>query len=124
MSSPSDALLSEAVRLRDEAYAAMTQLARDTSACARAKDGQSFPAYKFHEGRATALGQVARQIRTAGNDAAVVIAEHALRWQQQVDQCRTRGPDWQAYAAGGLDAMHSIEALLAAGETSGDPTVR
>ena len=102
----------------------MTQLAGDTSACARAKDGQPFPAYKFHEGKAAALGRVARRLRTAGSDAAEVIAEERSRWQQQVDQFSTRGRDWQAYAAGGLDSMLSIEELLPHDEAPSKPAVR
>ncbi len=102
----------------------MAQLAGDTSACARAKDGQSFPAYKFHEGRVTALGQLVRQLRTPGEEVAGVVAEAAARWQQEVDRCSSRGRDWQAYAAGGLDAIRSLESWTAAADTSRDPTVR
>ncbi len=102
----------------------MAQLSGDTSACARAKDGQSFPAYKFHEGRATALRQVVRQLRTPGDEVAGVVDKAAARWQEEVDRCSSRGRDWQAYAAGGLDAIRSLESWTAAADIPRDPTLR
>jgi hypothetical protein len=119
VSSVREQLLQEAARLREQALAAMTQLAGGTSACARAKDGQSFPAYKFHEGSATALGQVSRRLQDPSTDATVVMSEVVQRWQQEVDRCSARGRDWQAYAAGGLDAMRSVEALTSGSDPSG-----
>ncbi|MCA1783645.1 MAG: hypothetical protein LC679_16170 [Intrasporangiaceae bacterium] len=50
-------------RNRVAAVESMTVLAGASSACAIARDGGSFPAYKFHEGRAAALGALARGLR-------------------------------------------------------------
>ena len=97
----------------------MTQLVGDTSACARAKDGESFPAYKFHEGSATALGHLSRRLQDPSTDVAAVMSELVQRWQQEVVRCSARGRDWQAYAAGGLDTMHSLEALTSGSDLSG-----
>ena len=101
-------------RNRLAAVESMTILAGASSACAIARDGGSFPAYKFHEGRVAALGEVARGLRRAEQSEAELIASLAERWRAEVERRADQSRDWQAYAAGGLDAVREIEELVEA----------
>lgn len=95
---------------RNEAARAMTELAGNTSACAMARDGRSFPAYKYYEGRAASLGSLSRRLRgTEEVEHGQVV--HALvdEWRQEVESRAGHGRDWQAYTAGGLDAAVAAE---------------
>ncbi|SDB83400.1 hypothetical protein GA0111570_104134 [Raineyella antarctica] len=104
-------------RIRQEraaAAAAMTSLGGNTSTCAMGRDGRPFPAYKYHEGRAAALGRLGRRLRSAGSaDLRTIVAGLVGEWQAEVDRRAGAGRDWEAYAAGGLDAARAAESWLA-----------
>lgn len=102
-------------RNRVAAVESMTVLAGTSSACAIARDGGSFPAYKFHEGRAAALGALARGLRRGERPESELIADLGRYWRDEVERRADQSRDWQAYAAGGLDAIREIEDLLALG---------
>lgn len=91
-----------------EALAAMTALSGDVSACALARNGQSFPAYKFHEGRMVAMSQLLRLLRGETVDAQSVLAGQVATWEDAVRRAEPKSRDWQAYAAGGLDAVAEL----------------
>jgi hypothetical protein len=91
----------------------MTLLAGVSSACAIARDGGSFPAYKFHEGRVAALSVVARELRRPEADPKALAERLSARWEAEVERRADQGRDWQAYAAGGLDAVRELESWLA-----------
>ena len=101
-------------RNRLAAVEAMTVIAGTSSACAIARDGGSFPAYKFHEGRAAALGSLARGLRRGERDEADLVAELVASWRAEVERRSDQSRDWQAYAAGGLDAVREIEDFVEA----------
>jgi hypothetical protein len=100
-------------RERVAAVEAMSALAGAGSACAIARDGGSFPAYKFHEGRMAALTALARGLRRGERGAAELVAEQAARWAEEVSRRSGQSRDWQAYAAGGLDATRQVESWAA-----------
>lgn len=100
-------------RNRLAAVEAMTVIAGTSSACAIARDGGSFPAYKFHEGRAAALGSLARGLRRGEQGTSDLVAELGRRWRGEVERRADQSRDWQAYAAGGLDAVREIEDFIA-----------
>lgn len=102
-------------RNRVAAVESMTVLAGTSSACAIARDGGSFPAYKFHEGRAAALSALARGLRRGERPESELIADLGRQWGDEVARRADQSRDWQAYAAGGLDAIREIEELLARG---------
>ena len=101
-------------RNRIAAVEAMTLIAGTSSACAIARDGGSFPAYKFHEGRAAALGSLVRGIRRGEGSARELVVEVGRHWRGEVERRSDQSRDWQAYAAGGLDAVRELEDVLAA----------
>ena len=101
-------------RNRVAAVEAMTLIAGTSSACAIARDGGSFPAYKFHEGRAAALGSLARGLRRGEESATDLVAELGRQWRGEVERRSAQSRDWQAYAAGGLDAIRELEDVLEA----------
>lgn len=101
-------------RIRNERAAAaraMDSLGGNRSACAMGRHGQSFPAYKYHEGRAAALGDLARRLaRSADVDDAL---DTVLgRWRDEVERRTGSGRDWEAYANGGLEAAQSVAGWL------------
>ena len=100
-------------RARLAAVESMTTLAGVGSACAIARDGGSFPAYKFHEGRAAALSTMARELRRPEPDPDGLAERLGEQWQAEVERRTDQGRDWQAYAAGGLDAVRELESWLA-----------
>lgn len=102
-------------RIRQEraaAAAVMTALGGTSSACAMGRNGQSFPAYKYHEGKAAALGRLGRGLRSAATDPQGVIAAEVEDWRRQVTGRAGTGRDWEAYAAGGLDAAQAVAGWL------------
>ena len=101
-------------RMRLDAARSAAELAGDSSACAMARSGVSFPAYKFHEGRTAALGSVLRGLRR-GEAPEQVLAAGLSHWAGEVERWAGAGRDWQAYAAGGLDAVEEATALLSVG---------
>lgn len=97
-------------RIRAErlaAAAAMDSLGGNRSACALGRNGQSFPAYKYHEGRAAALGDLGRQLRRSG-DLEATLGTLEQRWEGEVGRRAGTGRDWEAYAAGGRDAVRTV----------------
>lgn len=92
-----------------------SRLLGDASACTLAKDGRAHPAAKFFEGRVAALGELARRVtdETGPADALAAAAALGARW---ADKSLPGGPqarDWEAYRAGGIQAMTDIAAELA-----------
>ncbi len=92
-----------------------SRLLGDVSACTLAKVGRSHPAAKFYEGKVAALGELARLIADETEPAQAVDAAAMLsaRW---ADKSLPGGPqarDWEAYRAGGVEAMTDIAAELA-----------
>ncbi len=89
--------------LRQDALAHLSALAGDASMCAIGRSGRSFPAAKYHEGRAAAAAQVVR------SRAADPLTDVRPQWVGMLDRSSSQGPDWQAYAAGGLDALADLD---------------
>lgn len=100
-------------RARLAAVESMTMLAGVSSACAIARDGGSFPAYKFHEGRVAALSVMARELRRPEPDLDGLAVRLSEQWEAEVERRADQSRDWQAYAAGGLDAVRELESWLA-----------
>lgn len=108
-------------RARLAAVESMTVLAGVSSACAIARDGGSFPAYKFHEGRVTALSAVARELRRGDPDLPALATRLGEQWEAEVERRAGQSRDWQAYAAGGLDAVRELESWVAERMNSAPP---
>lgn len=106
--------LADRVRLeRAAAATVMASLGGNRSACAMGRNGQAFPAYKYHEGKAAALGDLGRRLRKAhGDDLPAVVAAVVDQWRREVDRRAGAGRDWEAYAAGGLEAVQGAAAWL------------
>ncbi|MDJ0349604.1 hypothetical protein [Cryobacterium sp. PH29-G1] len=82
----------------------------DVASCALAKDGRSHPAAKFQEGKVAALGELSRRI-TDDTDAGLISASATavkMRWADQVRPGTRPDRDWEAYLAGGIQAMTEI----------------
>jgi hypothetical protein len=93
-------------RLEQSALADLAAATGDTSLCALARSGRSHPAAKFHEGAARALADVRRGLRRAdGGGVGAVSAQVRKRWLADQEAMASRGRDWAAYYAGGLDAL-------------------
>lgn len=100
---------------RAAAAAVMTSLGGTSSACAMGRNGQSFPAYKYHEGKAAALGKLGRHLRSSDDrDAHGIVATAVQDWRQEVARRTGSARDWEAYAAGGLDAAQTVAGWLEA----------
>ena len=110
---PATDLADRVKRARLAAVESMTLLAGASSACAIARDGGSFPAYKFHEGRAAAFAVVARALRRGEADLDALARELSAQWEGEVVRRADQSRDWQAYAAGGLDAVRELQEWLA-----------
>ena len=111
--SPAQLLADRVRQERAAAATVMTSLSGNRSACAMGRNGQPFPAYKYHEGTAAALGDLGRRLRKAdGNDLHTVVAAVVDQWRREVDRRAGDGRDWQAYAAGGLEAVQGAAAWL------------
>lgn len=116
--SSSTDLASRIQRARVGGVERLTLLAGTSSACAIARDGGSFPAYKFHEGRVAAWGMAAKALRS-GDEAPDAIARDLVRrWEEDVERRATQGRDWQAYAAGGLDAARELASWVGIADSS------
>jgi len=113
--STAEELFQRATDVRADAVSHLTALAGDASMCAIGRSGRSFPAAKYHEGRQSGAGDVRRALRRWSADGALadaVVADVRQRWQQTLDGAQAKGPDWVAYATGGLDALAEITAAL------------
>jgi hypothetical protein len=85
----------------------------DTTSCALAKNGRSHPAAKFQEGKVAALGELSRRI-TDYTDAGQIEVEATAaraRWADQVMPGSRQDRDWEAYRAGGIQALTEISTL-------------
>ena len=115
-----------ATEVRMDATRHLTALAGDASMCAIGRSGRSFPAAKYHEGRQAAAGQARRLLRgrSAGSveppdgdsvdgSVAQALAGVTSDWQQMLADAEAKGPDWVAYATGGLDALAEISETAA-----------
>lgn len=105
-----DDLFQRATEVRADAVRHLTALAGDASMCAIGRSGRSFPAAKYHEGRQSGAGDVRRAVRGSTLEAA--LEDVRQRWQQTLAGAEAKGPDWVAYATGGLDAVAEITAAL------------
>ncbi len=94
-------------RRRLEAAEELSMLLGDTTACAIAKDGRSYPAGKFHEGRIAALGDLLRRTDTASTAEGIADAATELRseWEHRVVPGGGQSRDWESYRAGGVQAL-------------------
>ena len=106
-------LLERATEVRADATRHLTSLAGDASMCAIGRSGRSFPAAKYHEGRQAAAGQCRRLLHQAGVDVdfdqgVAIVVGISSEWQRMLDDTAAKGPDWVAYASGGLDALTDI----------------
>ncbi len=87
----------------------MTDLSGDISACAMGRNGRSLPSFKYHEGASAAPGALARELRRGGEERGSV--EKVLQEWQTIGSV---GGDWEAYAAGGREALEEARGQLAA----------
>ena len=82
----------------------------DTTACAIAKDGRSYPAGKFHEGRIAALGELLRRIDADASAQKIADAAGELRadWEGRPMPGAGESRDWESYRAGGVQALGEL----------------
>lgn len=108
-------------RLEEAALAELATATGDASLCALARSGRSHPAAKLHEGASRALADVRRGLRrTPEADPATVLAQVTDRWLADQVAMASRGRDWRAYHAGGIDALERLgEELADLGSTPG-----
>lgn len=97
----------EVRRLRTEATEAWAATMGDSTSCALAKDGRSYPAGKYHEGRVAALGELMRPLdaETDAAHAASVARELSADWAARVLPGAGENRDWESYRAGGVAAL-------------------
>ncbi|AJE32310.1 hypothetical protein B842_02285 [Corynebacterium humireducens NBRC 106098 = DSM 45392] len=92
---------------RQRAAAAMAELSGNASACAMGRAGRSFPAFKYHEGATASLGALTRALRRGEGERGSV--EKLLgEWQTPGGV----GRDWEAYTAGGREALEEAREQL------------
>jgi hypothetical protein len=129
-------LLDVATEVRLDATRHLTALAGNASMCAIGRSGRSFPAAKYHEGRQAAAGQVRSLLRRTGTGAgpgsgaasgggavalsgagapgaasdaeSAALAAVTSEWRERLDGAASKGPDWVAYASGGMDALAEL----------------
>ncbi|MGR0218745.1 hypothetical protein [Agromyces sp. ZXT2-6] len=96
--------------MRAEAVQAWSATMGDATSCALAKDGRSYPAGKYHEGRVAALGELMRRL-TPDSDAAEALAaarELADAWSSRVQPGGGANREWESYRAGGVHALAEV----------------
>jgi hypothetical protein len=103
----------EVRRRRAEATEAWAATMGDATSCALAKDGRSYPAGKYHEGRVAALGELLRRLdpETDAAAAASVANELSADWAARVLPGGGENRDWESYRAG---AVHELGAFSGA----------
>lgn len=95
------------------ALQALAAATGDVGLCTLARSGQSHPAAKFHEGSARALAGVRRALRRDPDaDVATVLARTHEKWRADQEAFSGRSRDWDAYHAGGIDALERLEEQL------------
>ena len=106
-------LTRESVReLRAAATEAWAAAMGDATSCALAKDGRSYPAGKYHEGRVAALGELMRRL-PPGTDAAAALGiarDLAAAWDARVPPGGAGNREWESYRAGGIAALEEMTA--------------
>ena len=97
----------EVKRRRLAAAEELSMLLGDTAACAIAKDGRSYPAGKFHEGRIAALGELLRRVDAESTEEQITDAATQLRtdWEGRPMPGAGESREWQSYRAGGMQAL-------------------
>ena len=97
----------EVRRLRAAAAEAWAATMGDATSCALAKDGRSYPASKYHEGRVAALGEWMRRLTPEADAAAArqVARGLAADWAARMPLGDGANRDWESYRAGGLAAL-------------------
>ena len=110
---PGEDLLALVQADEQRALAALTQAAGDASLCALSRAGEPHPAVKFHEGAAAALAAVRRALaRNPETDPATALTRTRSTWEERNAAAATRGPDWAAYHAGGVEALERLVEVL------------
>jgi hypothetical protein len=104
---PGPSARDEVRRRRAEATEAWAATMGDATSCALAKDGRSYPAGKYHEGRVAALGELMRRLDpgTDAAGAAVVARELSVDWVARVLPGGGENRDWESYRAGAVHAL-------------------
>ncbi|MGR0318655.1 hypothetical protein [Agromyces sp. ZXT2-3] len=107
--------------LRAAAAQAWADTMGDATSCALAKDGRSYPAGKYHEGRTAALGELLRALPSdasgrrvaaelsdaSGQTVAALAASLADEWAAHPVP-KGAGRDWESYRAGGAHALAEL----------------
>ncbi|CAN5306890.1 hypothetical protein BH11ACT4_BH11ACT4_11060 [soil metagenome] len=99
-------------RLRSEAVRAWSDALGDSTACALAKSGRSYPAGKFHEGRAAALGELLHLVANDATRGQVLAAAATLReaWLHRMQLGGRANREWESYRAGGAQVLAELDA--------------
>jgi hypothetical protein len=107
---PGPSVRDEVRRLRAEATEAWAATMGDATSCALAKDGRSYPAGKYHEGRVAALGELMRRLGPEADAAGAESAAVGLRadWASRPMPGNGGNRDWESYRAGGVAALGEV----------------
>ncbi len=103
-------------RLLEAAVVGLDEATGGGSVCAFTKAGTSVPGVKYHEGRWSALNEVARRCRRDAQDPEAAAREISRHWSADLERLTLRdaGPDWIAYRHGGIDALADLLAATSA----------
>lgn len=93
--------------LAKAAEADLAAAAGDLSLCVIGKSGQSFPAVKYHEGRASAISMVRRSL-TNGSPVETAVESVRTRFGD-MSRLAQDNDEWEAYRQGGLDMLIRLE---------------
>ncbi len=99
---------------RDQALHRMQAEAGDDSLCTLARSGRSLPALKYEEGAAATLADLRRRLLRMEPEASEahlleVICEARTTWREgPAPRLGRTSKDWEAYAAGGDDALSAL----------------
>jgi hypothetical protein len=104
---PPPDLPAAARRVRDDAVDALSQLAGGASLCTISRSGAAFPGGKYHEGRMAAATAVLRALRD-DPDPRTAIETATRQWRALSPPQRRGTADWEAYGAGGDDALAEL----------------
>ncbi|MFC5503320.1 hypothetical protein ACFPJ4_13815 [Lysinimonas soli] len=105
-------------RARADAIQAWSDALGDSTACALAKSGRSYPSAKFHEGRVAALGEVLRGMPDGATQTwiAAAVAEVRGAWRLRRQPGADPEGEWASYRAGGLEALRELDDTGPSGE--------
>ena len=93
--------------LANAAEADLAAAAGDLSLCVIGKSGESFPAVKYHEGRASAISMVRRSLST--EESIEESVEGVTKRFHDIARLADGNDEWEAYRQGGLDMLNRIE---------------